>query len=156
MDYSIVMVTEGNYFMFDDMIFWRHHERGKNEDEKNEVYDHSQAHSTLKDKNFYGFAAQLDNKFVGYICAIYIPKISRANGRGHLFIDELWVNPDFRNRGIANALMKKVDTLSKEIKSLGLRLYVNTTNTAGISFYKKCGYKEKYGTALFMEKEWDA
>jgi len=154
MDYSIVMVTEDNYFIFDDMIFWRHYEREKNDDEK-KINDFSQAHSTLENKNFYVFAAQVDDKFVGYISATYIPKISRTNGRGHLFIDELWVNPHFRKRGIANALMKRVDTLSKEINTLGLRLYVNTTNVVGISFYKKCGYKDKYGMALFMEKEWD-
>jgi len=154
MNYCIVRVDKDNYFMFDDMIFRRRHERGKTEDEQKEIQDFSQAHLALENKGFYVFAAQTGNKFVGYICMVYIPKVSRTNGSGHLFIDELWVNPDFRKRGIARALMEKADAFSTEMNTLGLRLYVNTANDAGISFYRKCGYEEKYGTALFMEKEW--
>jgi len=64
---------------------------------------------------------------------VNIPKINRMNGSGHLLIDELWENPHFRKRGVANALMKKVD--------LRLRLYVNTTNVVGVSFYKNAAIR---------------
>lgn len=55
--------------------------------------------------------------------------------------------------GIANALMEKADALSKEMNTAGLRLYVNADNPGGISFYKACGYEQKFGSALFMQKD---
>ena len=69
-----------------------------------------------------------------------------------MFIDELWVNPNYRNNGFANKLMEKVSIVSKELNTMGLRLYVNTENIEALKLYKKCGYIDK-GNAIFMEKE---
>ena len=48
--------------------------------------------------------------------------------------------------------MEKVNIVSKELNTIGLRLYVNTENIEALSLYKKCGYIDK-GNAIFMEKE---
>jgi ribosomal protein S18 acetylase RimI-like enzyme len=106
----------------------------------------------LEDKNLYVFAAQKEQKFIGWISAVYIHKISWTNGYGHLFIDELWVNPIYRKKGIANALMRQIEVISKELDAIGLRLYVNSNNDEANSLYKKCGYINK-GEAFFMEKD---
>ena len=153
MEYRIVRVGKDNYPMFDDMLFWRKHGREKSKDEQAEQHNFSTVYSTLENENLHVFAAQLVDQLVGYISIVYIPKISRTNGDGHLFIDELWVNPAFRKQGIASTLLAKADILATERNPLGLRLYVNTTNDAGIALYRKFGYTDKYGTALFMEKE---
>ena len=152
MDYSIVRVNKSNYQMFDDMVFFRIN--GCERTEPAEIQNFDMVCEALDNKNLYVFAAQWKNKFIGWISVIYIPKIGKTNGRGHLFIDELWINPAFRKKGIANALMKQADALSQEINTIGLRLYVNTANDEAISLYEKCGYASKLGTALFMEKEW--
>jgi len=140
--------------MFDNMVFYRGHGRYKNKEELKEKQDFNSYYTALRIQTFYVFAVQVEEQFVGYIFINYLPKVGITNGRGWLYIDDLWVNPNFRRKGIANALMKKADNLSKEMNTAGLRLYVNTENPDGISLYKKCGYVQKFGTALFMEKEW--
>lgn len=153
MDYNIIKVNKDNYFMFDDMVFYRKHGREKDESELKEKQDFSSYYAALEIPTFYVFAVQLEEKFVGYIFINYLPKIGVPNNRGYLYIDDLWVNPCFRRKGIATALMKKADTLSKELNTSGLRLYVNTTNSDGIALYKKCGYEQKFGTCMLMQKE---
>ena len=153
MEYFIVRVDETNYSMFDDMVFCRIHGREKNRSEQAEMTDFDAIYETLHHENLYVFAAQLGDRFIGWISAVYIPKVGRTNGKGHLFIDELYVNPVYRRKGIAKSLMEKADILSKEINALGLRLYVNIANDEAISLYEQCGYKQQ-GEALFMDKEW--
>lgn len=48
--------------------------------------------------------------------------------------------------------MEKADAISKELNTLGLRLYVSVDNDDAILLYKKCGYGNQH-EALFMEKE---
>jgi ribosomal protein S18 acetylase RimI-like enzyme len=154
MEHNIVRIDKNNYRMFDDMIFYRKNEREKSKYEFKQNPDLSLYHAALENPSLYVFAVQLEEKFVGYISIVFLPKVSRGDGRGYLYVDELWVNPKFRRRGFANALMNKADELSKAMNVLGLRLYVSADNPEGISLYKKCGYKNEYGPSLFMEKEW--
>ena len=150
---KIVKIDKNNYHLFDDMIFYREYERYKNSNERIEMQDFTPYYKALETQTFYAFAVLFDEKFVGYIFLNYLPKIGSTNGRGWLFIDDLWVNPDYRRKGIARALMEKADTLSKELDTLGLRLYVNTENPSAIDLYKMCGYEQKFGTCMLMQKE---
>ena len=152
MEYSIVKVDKTNYSMFDDMVFYRMNKRERNDTEKNNILINDTVYKTLEDKNLYIYAIKVKEKFVGWISAVYLPKVGRTNGQGYLFVDELWVNPNFRNNGFAYKLMEKVYIVSKELNTMGLRLYVNTENIEALSLYKKCGYIDK-GNALFMENE---
>jgi len=152
MDYLIVKVDKNNYTLFDDMVFFRINGRDKNEIERTSNKIDNTVFDTLEDKNLYIYAAQIDNKFIGWISFVYLPKVGRTNGRGYLYIDELWVNSDYRNKGIGYALMEKGEIISEELNTLGLRLYVNMDNNEALSLYKKIGYVEK-GSAFFMEKE---
>jgi len=154
MGYNVVRVNKDNYFMFYDMVFYRKHGREKNKNELSMIQDFSSYYTALEIQTFYAFAVQFEEKFVGYIFINFFPKVGTGNGKGWLYVDDLWVNPNFRRKGVANTLMEKADALSKEMGTLGLRLYVNTNNPDGISLYKKCGYEQKFGTALMMQKEW--
>jgi ribosomal protein S18 acetylase RimI-like enzyme len=139
MEYSIVKVDRDNYQMFNDMVFQRINGREKNEAERVETQNFDTIYETLNNENLFVFAALFEDKFVGWISLVYIPKVGRTNGKGHLFIDELYVDPAYRNKGVAKALVKKGDVLSKGINALGLRLYVNTANDDAISLYEQCG-----------------
>lgn len=150
---EVLRVDKHNYHMFDGMVFYRKHERYKNADELKQKHDFAPYYKALETQTFYVFAVQIEGKFVGYIFLNYLPKIGSTNGRGWLFVDDLWVNPDFRRKGIARALMAKADTLSKELNTLGLRLYVNADNPSGIDFYTACGYASKFGMSMLMQKE---
>ena len=152
MEYEILKVNKSNYLLFDDMLFFRINEREKNEFEQKNTKINDTVYKILEDKNLYLYAAQTGNKFIGWISLVFIPKIGKTNGKGHLYIDELWVNPAYRNNGIAYALMGKGEIISNELNTAGLRLYVNSDNNEALPLYKKCGYIEK-GNAIFMEKE---
>ena len=153
MEQKVVKVDKDNYFMFDDMIFYRGHERYKNEKELNQRDYFPQYYAVLNENFFHAYAMEIEDKFVGYICAVYIPKIGKRENNGFLFVDDLWVNPSYRKMGIAEKLMQKAEDLAKEKGYYGLRLYVDTANDAGISLYKKCGYSnQQYGPSMLMEK----
>lgn len=154
MEYSIERVNRENYQLFDDMLFCRINGRKKNEHERAEVRNFDAVYITLENQNLHVFAVLIADKFVGWISLVYIPKIGRTNGRGHLFVDELYVHPAYRKQGLARALLEQADVLSKEMNTLGIRLYVNTAYNEAISLYERCGYEHR-GEALFMDKEWE-
>jgi len=56
-EYDIVKVTDSNYYMFDDMIFYRGHERYKNEDELKETRDFTAYYTALQTQSFHVFTA---------------------------------------------------------------------------------------------------
>lgn len=81
-----------------------------------------------------------------------MPKVGKWKGHGHIYVDELWVEPNFRGQGLAKALMKKADELKMELEATGIRLYVNVNKTAAKKLYERCGYLEE-GQAYYMEKQ---
>ncbi|MCL2592879.1 MAG: GNAT family N-acetyltransferase [Defluviitaleaceae bacterium] len=152
MDYTIIEINKNNYLMFDDMVFFRINGREKNKVDQLNSKIEKDVFTTLKNKNLTVLAAQIDNKLVGWISLVYIPKIRKTHGKGYLYIDELWVNPMYRKKGIALALMKKGEQICEKYNVIGLRLFVNIDNKEAFSLYEKCGYKNN-GNGIFMEKE---
>ena len=149
MDHIIERIDAKNYPLFDDMVFWR--QKGF-EREPSQASVSEQMQKELANPNLYVYAVKVENRYVGWISLVYIPKIgSRWKGHGHVYVDELWVEPSFRGRGYAKALMKKADELKIELQATGIRLYVNVNNPAARQLYETCGYRED-GQAYFMEK----
>ncbi|MCR5767676.1 MAG: GNAT family N-acetyltransferase [Lachnospiraceae bacterium] len=148
MNNSIVKIDADNYPLFDDMIFWR--ENGYERTPSGQPVS-EQIKRELANPDLYIYAAMADNRFVGWISLVYIPKIGKWNGHGHIYVDELWVAPDFRGKGIGRALMAKADALKDELEATGSRLYVNVDNKSAKALYEKCGFREE-GHTLFMEK----
>ena len=146
MNFTIERITEINYPAFADMTYWR-----KNGIErKTDVPPGEMVKKHLADKNFRVYAARADDKFVGWIALVFMPKISWTD-KGFVYVDELWVQEDYRMQGIATALMAKADQYKNEIDAAGVRLYVNVNNPIAKQLYEKCGYNYE-GTAEFMEK----
>lgn len=158
MEYSIVRVDRENYARFDDMVFFRINDRERTPEEQAEPRDFGTNCVMLSDKNLRVYAAQVDDRFVGWISAVFIPKIGhpKYGGKGFLDIDELWTVPAFRRHGIAYALMAKVERAAKEMNAVGLRLYVDGDNPGALALYKKFGYKDRGDNAHWMVKEWDS
>ncbi len=148
MEFCIERVGENNYPLFEDMVFWR-----KNGFEREALYGpvSEQIKKELKNPNLYLYAVMVDKRYVGWISLVYIPKVGKWEGHGHVYVDELWVEPTFRSQGLAKELMKKADELKDELKATGIRLYVNINNPVAGKLYKNCGYLED-GQAFFMEK----
>ena len=147
MNYQIERITENNYPAFADMTYWRKNgqeKEGENSPPSEMVKKH------LGDRNFRVYAAKADNKFVGWIALVFMPKISWTDA-GFVYVDELWVQENYRRNGIAAELMKKADEMKEEFSAMGVRLYVNVNNPAAKALYEKCGYRYE-GSAEFMEK----
>ena len=105
-NYQIVPVSEDNYPLFDDMLFWREHgyERPAGQGTVTET-----VRKELENSNLRLFAAASDGRYVGWISLVYIPKVSKWRGHGHVYVDELWVAPQYRRQGVAAALMEQAD-----------------------------------------------
>ena len=76
-------------------------------------------------------AYKLDNKYVGFI--IYTILYENAE------IIDLYVSSDYRRRGIAKELLKKVID-NKNIKNITLEVNINNKNA--IMLYNSVGFKE--------------
>ena len=146
--FKIEKVDVSNYSLFDDMIFWI--EKGFERDALNAPIS-ERLNNELANPNLYIYAANVGNRYVGWISLIYMPKVGKWNGNGHVYVDELWVAPNYRGQGVAKALMKKADELKTELSAAAIRLYVNVNNPIAKKLYESCGYLED-GQAHFMEK----
>ena len=157
MEYSIVRVDKENYVLFDDMMFFRMNDRERTPEERAKPRDFGANCAMLADKNLRVYAAQAGERFIGWISAVFIPKIGhpKYGGKGFLDIDELWTAPAFRRHGIAYALMTEVERAAKEMNAVGLRLYVGGDNPGALALYTKFGYRDRGDNAHWMVKEWD-
>lgn len=142
MEYRIVRVERENYCRFADLLYWR--EQGKERTPSRE-----EGPEELLNPNLYVYALETEGRFVGWISLVYIPKVSRWK-RGHVYVDELWVQPEYRRRGFGGALMEQADLLCKELGAVGKRLYVNVENPKAKGLYERRGFREA-GMAYFME-----
>jgi len=152
MKQKVVLVDKYNYQMFDDMIFYRANGRYKSNAELNVPHDFTEQYAILENDLLITYAVEVENKFVGYISIVYIPKIGKPNNNGYIFIEDLWINPDYRRLGFAEVLMKAVEGYAQKNNIYGLRLYVSTDNNAGMALYKKCGFTNPFGEAMLMER----
>ena len=155
MHFTIERINKDNYGMFDDLTFVRKNGRKKTSEELALPREYEKTYETLLNENLYIFAAKTDNKFVGYVSAVYIPKVGSPKSPGHFFIDELWTQPEYRQAGIAYALMLKAEETSRKSGAIGMRLYTGSDNAAARALYEKCGYQNLGCDACFMEKEWN-
>ena len=156
MAYTIVQVSKTNYALFDDMVFLRMHNRRRTPAEQTTPQDFSANVAMLEDQNLHVYAAQVEDRFVGWVSAVFIPKVGHPiyGGKGHLYVDELWTAPSFQRQGIAYALMTRMECVAREINAAGLRLYVGGDNAGALALYTKCGYRDRGSDAHFMDKEW--
>jgi ribosomal protein S18 acetylase RimI-like enzyme len=106
MNYKVVKIDMGNYCLFDDMVYWRINgiERlpSKGAIEQSILNE-------LSNPNLFIYATEVEGRHVGWISLIYILKVGKWNGHGHIYVDELWVHPSYRRNGLAYELMKQAD-----------------------------------------------
>lgn len=148
MDYTIEKIDANNHSLFDDMVFWR--ENGFEREPTQEPVS-EQIKKELLNPDLFVYAVKVDGRYVGWISCVYIAKVGKWKGHGHIYVDELWVETSFRGNGFAKALLKKADELKDKLDATGIRLYVNVNNPVAKNLYEACGYVED-GRAIFMEK----
>ncbi len=92
----------------------------------------------IREKDFFNcFVAETsDQKIVGYVTWFfcYYTWIGKS-----LYMDDLYVKPEYRATGIGTRLIKKVIGFAKSSQCHKLRWQVSGWNTPAIDFYKKLG-----------------
>jgi len=92
----------------------------------------------MEEKDFFhGFVAETTGKeIIGYVTWFFT--YYTWSGKG-LYIDDLYVKPEFRGSGIGSLLMEKVTAFARENKCHKVRWQVSHWNTGAIEFYRKLG-----------------
>ena len=93
---------------------------------------------------FRALFAEWDGQVVGY--AVFFEFYSSFQGRAGLFLDDLYVRPQFRKRGIGRALLAHVAGIAWNEGYFCMRWEVLDWNTSAQAFYKGMG-------AVFLD-EW--
>ena len=114
-------------------------------------------------------ASELDNKLAHWLVALEGDAVAGYIGSqtvmGETDMMNVAVHPDFRRRGIAEALVERLVEDLKAIESHCLTLEVRASNAPAIALYEKLGfsqigrrknyYRNPKEDALILRKEWE-
>jgi GNAT superfamily N-acetyltransferase len=81
--------------------------------------------------------AELDGRPAGY--AFYFFDYSTWLGRPGLYLEDIFVHPEFRGRGVGKALLQRVAAIAVEKGCCRLKWEVLDWNTPAIDFYRAMG-----------------
>ena len=81
--------------------------------------------------------ARLDNQPVGQ--ALFFHTYSTFCAQPGIYLEDLFVEPDFRSRGIGRALLQRLAQIARERDCARLEWSVLDWNERAISFYKRIG-----------------
>lgn len=84
-----------------------------------------------------GYILECENKVAGY--ALTVNYCSQEFGGKVLWIDELFVKPEFRGRNLATEFLEYVKSLDGNVL---LRLEAEKNNQKAIALYKRLGFEE--------------
>jgi GNAT superfamily N-acetyltransferase len=83
--------------------------------------------------------AEWQNQPAGY--AFFFDFYSTFEGRSGIFLEDVYVRPQFRGKGIGKELFARIAKLGQEEHSFAVRWQVLDWNQAAIEFYEKLGGK---------------
>ncbi|MDT3697657.1 MAG: GNAT family N-acetyltransferase [Ignavibacterium sp.] len=83
--------------------------------------------------------AEFDGKAVGY--ALFFKNYSTFLGKAGIYLEDLFVLPNYRGKGIGKSLLKKIISIAKERDYGRVEWSVLDWNVSAIDFYKKIGAK---------------
>jgi GNAT superfamily N-acetyltransferase len=78
-----------------------------------------------------------DETTVGF--ALYFYNFSTFEGRRGIYLEDLYVEPEYRGRGIGSALLKRLAMIAKEENCGRMEWSVLTWNQPSIDFYHRLG-----------------
>ena len=90
---------------------------------------------------------ELDGKAIGY--AIYYPIFGSFPACGKVHLEDIFINEEFRGRGIGKYFLAKVIEYVFNDGYAGMEWSCLDWNTPSINFYKKLGAKQETGREYF-------
>lgn len=107
----------------------------------------------LENKNEEVFLYRIENEFVGFIhAAIRADYVEGASSSPTGFIEGIFVKEEFRNKGIARALVKRGEQWAKEKGCREMGSDVEFHNNDSYKFHKKIGYTEVNRVICFLRE----
>ena len=85
--------------------------------------------------------AEVDGQAVGFACLRVVPNLFYAEMYAEL--TELYIEPDFRRRGLGRALVTYAEELARERGAKGLKILTGDDNDEGQGLYRRMGYKDE-------------
>lgn len=103
------------------------------------LYD--ELYQIISSKQYVSVVAKLEDEIIGF--AIAQIKLTAKNDllreNRIAYIEEIYVSPAFRKKGVGKRLYEYIETFAKEREIDRIDLNVWSFNKAAIDFYKKCG-----------------
>jgi GNAT superfamily N-acetyltransferase len=81
--------------------------------------------------------AEWDEQPAGY--ALFFDYYSSFEGRGGLFLEDIYVRDQYRGKGIGKVLLARVASIARQQNCFGVRWQVLDWNTPAIQFYEGLG-----------------
>jgi len=105
--------------------------------------------SMIEHKDSFVYVAEDNGKIVGYMVIHYCP--FPLLGSNEIYVTDLVILPEYRSKGIGNALIQKAVETGHEMKCKRLMLNNNKSAESYIrQFYHKCKFDERTGFANFV------
>jgi GNAT superfamily N-acetyltransferase len=95
--------------------------------------------------------AELNEKPAGQ--ALFFHNFSTFKGKPGIYLEDLYVKPEYRSKGIGKALLNKLIETAKERKCSRIEWVVLDWNKSAIDFYKKMGAEEMNGWLIYRLTE---
>ena len=95
------------------------------------------------------FMLEADGKCVGY--ALTAKTYSREAGGKVLWLEELFVLPEYRSRGLGREYFAYIERYAKENGFARIRLEAETSNLRAISLYERLGYRDLGYRQMYKE-----
>jgi GNAT superfamily N-acetyltransferase len=89
------------------------------------------------ERNAYALMAFADDAAVGF--ALYFYNFSTFAGKRGIYLEDIFVEPEHRGRGIGGALLKRLARIAKEQNCARVEWAVLTWNQPSIDFYHRLG-----------------
>lgn len=84
-----------------------------------------------------GLVALAEEKIVAY--AIFFPHFSSFKGQRSIYLEDVYLKPEFRNLGIGEKFIREIAKIGKANNATRLDFQVMQYNEKAIKFYKKLG-----------------
>lgn len=84
-----------------------------------------------------GLIAFADETPIAY--AIFFPHFSSFKGQRSIYLEDIYIKPEFRSFGIGEKMIRKIAKIGKTQNASRIDFQVSDSNKKAINFYKKLG-----------------
>lgn len=84
-----------------------------------------------------GIACFDNEKMIAY--AIFYPSFASFRGQRGIYLEDIYLKPEYRGRGIGEAMLKEIARFGRKIGAVRIDFQVLHWNESAIKFYEKLG-----------------